>query len=139
MNASWYKMSRKRGYDVSMKRANISKFSKKKYQKLNNAGQTFIGIIMVISIFLFHRGSIKRSMSFIIICTYFICVSKYVLSLHQRPVLDPFIGYDDDSMDSETSSMASFRTDRTPATPDDDLDEVSLSLVFDDDVTKSSF
>ncbi|XP_014404366.1 PREDICTED: janus kinase and microtubule-interacting protein 2 isoform X4 [Myotis brandtii] len=41
----------------------------------------------------------------------------------KRPVLDPFIGYDDDSMDSETSSMASFRTDRTPATPDDDLDE----------------
>ncbi|KAG3266025.1 janus kinase and microtubule interacting protein 2 [Ictidomys tridecemlineatus] len=40
-----------------------------------------------------------------------------------RPVLDPFIGYDEDSMDSETSSMASFRTDRTPATPDDDLDE----------------
>uniref|UniRef100_A0A4X2JR16 Janus kinase and microtubule interacting protein 2 n=1 Tax=Vombatus ursinus TaxID=29139 RepID=A0A4X2JR16_VOMUR len=41
----------------------------------------------------------------------------------KRPILDPFIGYDDDSMDSETSSMASFRTDRTPATPDDDLDE----------------
>ncbi|XP_038596306.1 janus kinase and microtubule-interacting protein 2 isoform X3 [Tachyglossus aculeatus] len=41
----------------------------------------------------------------------------------KRPVLDPFIGYDDDSMDSETSSMASFRTDRTPATPDDDLEE----------------
>ncbi|XP_036017198.1 janus kinase and microtubule-interacting protein 2 isoform X5 [Mus musculus] len=41
----------------------------------------------------------------------------------KRPVLDPFIGYDEDSMDSETSSMTSFRTDRTPATPDDDLDE----------------
>ncbi|XP_004696764.1 janus kinase and microtubule-interacting protein 2 isoform X4 [Echinops telfairi] len=41
----------------------------------------------------------------------------------KRPVLDPFIGYDEDSLDSETSSMASFRTDRTPATPDDDLDE----------------
>lgn len=41
-------------------------------------------------------------------------------------------------MDSETSSMASFRTDRTPATPDDDLDEVSFStsLVFCDFVTK---
>ena len=34
------------------------------------------------------------------------------------------MGYDDDSMDSETSSVASYRTDRTPATPDDDLDEV---------------
>ncbi|ELW66448.1 Janus kinase and microtubule-interacting protein 2 [Tupaia chinensis] len=43
--------------------------------------------------------------------------------LTRRPVLDPFIGYDEDSMDSETSSMASFRTDRTPATPEDDLDE----------------
>lgn len=54
--------------------------------------------------------------------------------------MDPFIGYDEDSMDSETSSMASFRTDRTPATPDDDLDEVSLffSLVLYDIVTKSS-
>lgn len=47
-----------------------------------------------------------------------------------RPILDPFIGYDEDSMDSETSSMASFRTDRTPATPDDDLDEVKAFLLF---------
>uniref|UniRef100_A0A6I8NTC3 Janus kinase and microtubule interacting protein 2 n=1 Tax=Ornithorhynchus anatinus TaxID=9258 RepID=A0A6I8NTC3_ORNAN len=46
----------------------------------------------------------------------------------KRPVLDPFIGYDDDSMDSETSSMASFRTDRTPATPDDDLEEAQEQL-----------
>ncbi|EPY75816.1 janus kinase and microtubule-interacting protein 2 [Camelus ferus] len=48
--------------------------------------------------------------------------------LTRRPVLDPFIGYDEDSMDSETSSMASFRTDRTPATPDDDLDEAQEQL-----------
>uniref|UniRef100_A0A7M4EKH2 Janus kinase and microtubule interacting protein 2 n=1 Tax=Crocodylus porosus TaxID=8502 RepID=A0A7M4EKH2_CROPO len=41
----------------------------------------------------------------------------------KRHVVDTVFGYDDDSMDSETSSMASFRTDRTPATPDDDLDE----------------
>lgn len=38
--------------------------------------------------------------------------------------MDTVYGGDDDSMDSETSSMASFRTDRTPATPDEDLDEV---------------
>jgi len=38
--------------------------------------------------------------------------------------VDTVFGYDDDSMDSETSSVASYRTDRTPATPDDDLDEV---------------
>ncbi|XP_065265045.1 janus kinase and microtubule-interacting protein 2 isoform X2 [Emys orbicularis] len=41
----------------------------------------------------------------------------------KRHIVDTVFGYDDDSMDSETSSMASFRTDRTPATPDDDLDE----------------
>lgn len=39
-------------------------------------------------------------------------------------MVDTVFGYDDDSMDSETSSVASYRTDRTPATPDDDLDEV---------------
>ncbi|KAJ6668001.1 hypothetical protein lerEdw1_016322 [Lerista edwardsae] len=41
----------------------------------------------------------------------------------KRHILDTVYGGDDDSMDSETSSMASFRTDRTPATPDEDLDE----------------
>uniref|UniRef100_A0A3P8W235 Janus kinase and microtubule interacting protein 2 n=1 Tax=Cynoglossus semilaevis TaxID=244447 RepID=A0A3P8W235_CYNSE len=37
-------------------------------------------------------------------------------------VVDTFFGYDEESMDSESSSVASFRTDRTPATPDEDLD-----------------
>lgn len=32
-------------------------------------------------------------------------------------------------MDSETSSVASFRMDRTPATPDEDLEEVRSRLV----------
>ncbi|KAM6408377.1 janus kinase and microtubule-interacting protein 2 isoform 2-T2 [Rhynochetos jubatus] len=41
----------------------------------------------------------------------------------KRHVVDTVFGYDEDSMDSETSSVASYRTDRTPATPDDDLDE----------------
>uniref|UniRef100_A0A8C0U4V7 Janus kinase and microtubule interacting protein 2 n=1 Tax=Cyanistes caeruleus TaxID=156563 RepID=A0A8C0U4V7_CYACU len=41
----------------------------------------------------------------------------------KRHVVDTVFGFDDDSMDSETSSVASYRTDRTPATPDDDLDE----------------
>uniref|UniRef100_A0A7N6A0C4 Janus kinase and microtubule-interacting protein C-terminal domain-containing protein n=1 Tax=Anabas testudineus TaxID=64144 RepID=A0A7N6A0C4_ANATE len=40
-------------------------------------------------------------------------------------VVDTFFGYDEESMDSETSSVASFRMDRTPATPDEDLDEES--------------
>uniref|UniRef100_A0AAR2LJR1 Janus kinase and microtubule-interacting protein C-terminal domain-containing protein n=1 Tax=Pygocentrus nattereri TaxID=42514 RepID=A0AAR2LJR1_PYGNA len=38
-------------------------------------------------------------------------------------VVDTFFGYDEESMDSETSSVASLRMDRTPATPDEDLDE----------------
>ncbi|XP_041120952.1 janus kinase and microtubule-interacting protein 2-like [Polyodon spathula] len=43
---------------------------------------------------------------------------------HKRPILvDTFFGYDEESMDSETSSVSSFRTDRTPATPDEDLDD----------------
>ncbi|XP_005992585.1 janus kinase and microtubule-interacting protein 2 isoform X2 [Latimeria chalumnae] len=41
----------------------------------------------------------------------------------KRHIVDTFFGYDEESMDSETSSVASFRTDRTPATPDEDLDE----------------
>lgn len=46
-------------------------------------------------------------------------------SPEQRPiVVDTFFGYDEDSMDSETSSVASFRMDRTPATPDEDLEMV---------------
>uniref|UniRef100_A0A7N8X7K0 Janus kinase and microtubule interacting protein 2 n=1 Tax=Mastacembelus armatus TaxID=205130 RepID=A0A7N8X7K0_9TELE len=38
-------------------------------------------------------------------------------------VVDTFFGYDEESMDSESSSVASFRMDRTPATPDEDLDD----------------
>ncbi|XP_034406145.1 janus kinase and microtubule-interacting protein 2 isoform X2 [Cyclopterus lumpus] len=38
-------------------------------------------------------------------------------------VVDTFFGYDEESMDSETSSVASFRVDRTPATPDEDLEQ----------------
>uniref|UniRef100_A0A8C8E058 Janus kinase and microtubule interacting protein 2 n=1 Tax=Oryzias sinensis TaxID=183150 RepID=A0A8C8E058_9TELE len=38
-------------------------------------------------------------------------------------VVDTFFGYDEESMDSESSSVASFRMDRTPATPDEDLVE----------------
>uniref|UniRef100_A0A672HGU8 Janus kinase and microtubule-interacting protein 2-like n=1 Tax=Salarias fasciatus TaxID=181472 RepID=A0A672HGU8_SALFA len=43
--------------------------------------------------------------------------------LQRHIVVDTFFGYDEESMDSETSSVASFRMDRTPATPDEDLDE----------------
>ncbi|KAK3524519.1 hypothetical protein QTP70_029830 [Hemibagrus guttatus] len=38
-------------------------------------------------------------------------------------VVDTFYGYDEESVDSETSSVTSLRMDRTPATPDEELDE----------------
>ncbi|XP_078267953.1 janus kinase and microtubule-interacting protein 2-like isoform X1 [Rhinoraja longicauda] len=41
----------------------------------------------------------------------------------KRHVVETCFGFDEESMDSETSSMASYRTDRTPATPEDDLNE----------------
>lgn len=44
--------------------------------------------------------------------------------LQRHIVVDTFFGYDEESMDSESSSVASFRVDRTPATPDDDLEMV---------------
>ncbi|KAM8972154.1 janus kinase and microtubule-interacting protein 2 isoform 2-T2 [Pelodytes ibericus] len=61
---------------------------------------------------LIRRKKHKRSSKPIKVCT-----------LNNRHLVDTLFGYDDDSMDSETSSVASYRTDRTPATPDDDLDE----------------
>ncbi|TTU76952.1 Janus kinase and microtubule-interacting protein 2 [Bagarius yarrelli] len=38
-------------------------------------------------------------------------------------VVDTFYGYDEESVDSETSSVTSLRMDRTPATPDEDPNE----------------
>ncbi|XP_048452450.1 janus kinase and microtubule-interacting protein 1-like isoform X2 [Rhincodon typus] len=43
---------------------------------------------------------------------------------HKRHVVETFFGFDEESVDSETSSVASCTTDRTPATPEEDLDEV---------------
>lgn len=41
-----------------------------------------------------------------------------------KPVVETFFGYDEEaSIDSDGSSI-SFHTDRTPCTPDDDLEEV---------------
>ncbi|XP_038651250.1 janus kinase and microtubule-interacting protein 2-like [Scyliorhinus canicula] len=41
----------------------------------------------------------------------------------KRHVVETCFGFDEESMDSETSSLASYRTDRTPATPENDLNE----------------
>lgn len=53
------------------------------------------------------------------------CGTFIVPPLQRHIVVDTFFGYDEESMDSETSSVASFRVDRTPATPDEDPEEVS--------------
>ncbi|XP_069782056.1 janus kinase and microtubule-interacting protein 1-like isoform X2 [Narcine bancroftii] len=42
---------------------------------------------------------------------------------HKRHVVETFFGFDEESVDSETSSVASYTTDRTPVTPEEDLDE----------------
>ncbi|KGL72900.1 Janus kinase and microtubule-interacting protein 1, partial [Tinamus guttatus] len=44
----------------------------------------------------------------------------------KRHVVETFFGFDEESMDSETSSVTSYntdKTDRTPATPEEDLDD----------------
>ncbi|XP_014346169.2 janus kinase and microtubule-interacting protein 1 [Latimeria chalumnae] len=44
----------------------------------------------------------------------------------KKHVVETFFGFDEESLDSETSSLTSYttdRTDRTPATPEEDLDD----------------
>ncbi|MGH0143593.1 UNVERIFIED_CONTAM: hypothetical protein FKN15_043373 [Acipenser sinensis] len=43
--------------------------------------------------------------------------------LSMRLVVETYFGFDEESVDSETSSLTSYNTDRTPATPEEDLDE----------------
>uniref|UniRef100_A0A8C5CY28 Janus kinase and microtubule interacting protein 1 n=1 Tax=Gadus morhua TaxID=8049 RepID=A0A8C5CY28_GADMO len=46
--------------------------------------------------------------------------------LTQRHVVETYFGFDEESVDSETSSLTSFNTDltdRTPATPEEDIEE----------------
>ncbi|KAK5925068.1 hypothetical protein CgunFtcFv8_017623 [Champsocephalus gunnari] len=48
------------------------------------------------------------------------------LKLSKRHVVETYFGFDEESVDSETSSLTSYNTDltdRTPATPEEDLDE----------------
>lgn len=47
--------------------------------------------------------------------------------------METYFGFDEESIDSETSSLTSYNTDltdRTPATPEEDLEEVRKSLIF---------
>nr|XP_056711966.1 janus kinase and microtubule-interacting protein 1 isoform X1 [Euleptes europaea] len=48
------------------------------------------------------------------------------LKLPKRHVVETFFGFDEESVDSETSSVTSYntdKTDRTPATPEEDLED----------------
>ncbi|KAM9356531.1 janus kinase and microtubule-interacting protein 1 [Symphorus nematophorus] len=48
------------------------------------------------------------------------------LKLSRRHVVETYFGFDEESIDSETSSLTSYNTDltdRTPATPEEDLEE----------------
>lgn len=50
----------------------------------------------------------------------------------QRPVVETYFGFDEESVDSETSSLTSYNTDltdRTPATPEEDLEEVNQKKI----------
>uniref|UniRef100_A0A8C5LSV1 Janus kinase and microtubule interacting protein 1 n=1 Tax=Leptobrachium leishanense TaxID=445787 RepID=A0A8C5LSV1_9ANUR len=52
----------------------------------------------------------------------------------KRHVVETFFGFDEESVDSETSSVASFtsdRTDRTPATPEEDLEDNTSKEEYD--------
>lgn len=59
------------------------------------------------------------------------CVHAIPFSSLQRHVVETYFGFDEESIDSETSSLTSYNTDltdRTPATPEEDLEEVDLCL-----------
>uniref|UniRef100_A0A4W4GIQ1 Janus kinase and microtubule-interacting protein C-terminal domain-containing protein n=1 Tax=Electrophorus electricus TaxID=8005 RepID=A0A4W4GIQ1_ELEEL len=43
--------------------------------------------------------------------------------LTQRHVVETYFGFDEESIDSETSSLTSYNTDQTPATPEEELEE----------------
>ncbi|KAK1175520.1 janus kinase and microtubule-interacting protein 1-like [Acipenser oxyrinchus oxyrinchus] len=45
------------------------------------------------------------------------------IKLPKRHVVETYFGFDEESVDSETSSLTSYNTDMTPVSPEDDLDE----------------
>ncbi|KAK7138507.1 hypothetical protein R3I94_013969 [Phoxinus phoxinus] len=46
------------------------------------------------------------------------------IKLPKRHVVETYFGFDEESVDSETSSLTSYNTDHTPATPEEDLEDV---------------
>ncbi|XP_048032789.1 janus kinase and microtubule-interacting protein 2-like isoform X4 [Megalobrama amblycephala] len=45
------------------------------------------------------------------------------IKLPKRHVVETYFGFDEESVDSETSSLTSYNTDHTPATPEEDLED----------------
>ncbi|XP_031424766.1 janus kinase and microtubule-interacting protein 1 isoform X2 [Clupea harengus] len=45
------------------------------------------------------------------------------LKVSKKHVVETYFGFDEESVDSETSSLTSFNTDHTPATPEEELEE----------------
>ncbi|XP_058254050.1 janus kinase and microtubule-interacting protein 1 isoform X3 [Hemibagrus wyckioides] len=45
------------------------------------------------------------------------------IKLPKRHVVETYFGFDEESIDSETSSLTSYNTDHTPATPEEELEE----------------
>lgn len=61
------------------------------------------------------------------------CISSFLSFPLQRHVVETYFGFDEESIDSETSSLTSYNTDltdRTPATPEEDLEEVRKPFVY---------
>uniref|UniRef100_A0A3Q2Y633 Janus kinase and microtubule interacting protein 1 n=1 Tax=Hippocampus comes TaxID=109280 RepID=A0A3Q2Y633_HIPCM len=55
-----------------------------------------------------------------------VCTRRKPLKLTKRHVVETYFGFDEESVESETSSLTSFNTDltdRTPATPEEELEE----------------
>lgn len=59
--------------------------------------------------------------------------SSFLSTPLQGHVVETYFGFDEESIDSETSSLTSYNTDltdRTPATPEEDLEEVRKSFSY---------
>uniref|UniRef100_A0A3P8YL87 Janus kinase and microtubule-interacting protein C-terminal domain-containing protein n=1 Tax=Esox lucius TaxID=8010 RepID=A0A3P8YL87_ESOLU len=80
-----------------------------------------------------QRGVIDELTQMVFACVWvssvvlvFRSVSQLFLPLSQRHVVETYFGFDEESVDSETSSLTSYNTDltdRTPATPEEDLED----------------
>ncbi|NXL85896.1 JKIP1 protein, partial [Alectura lathami] len=73
-------------------------------------------ILLMSGIYTYERERLLRSKK----------QKRKILKPPKRHVVETFFGFDEESLDSETSSVTSYntdKTDRTPATPEEDLDD----------------